>query len=687
MQSTLHRALGALVFCLVLAASLPAQADSGSTARERIAELRSEIARHDELYFKRAAPEITDAEYDALKRELRGLLEQHPQLAAADGEAAAGALGDDRSGRFPTARHRMPMLGLEKSYSEAELRKFLARVERLAGEPVTWVVEPKYDGLAISLTYVRGRLVRAVTRGNGSEGDDVTANLLACTDVPRELPAQPDFPLPEFIELRGEVFMALAEFERVNAMRRDAGEEVFAHPRNLAVGTLKATDPAVLRSRRLTLVCYGWGACEPADAAPVSQRDLLTRLSAAGFLVPPAHVASGAETVWQIVRVLDRERSEFAGPLDGAVIKVDEVGLRRQLGEGEAAPRWAIAHKFEPERVETRLRAITWQVGRTGTLTPVAELDPVTLGGSTIARASLHNRREIERRDYRIGDRVRVERAGEIIPQLVGVNLAARPAGAVPVSFPTACPVCATALQPEGEAGWRCPQRACPAQVKRRLEHFASEAALNIRGLGPVLVETLVDRGKLSEVDGIYRLSGAEVPARVLDQIERSKGAELWRFVAGLGLPDVGGVNARKIADRAGKLEALGRMSREDLVAAGLSPAVAEAVARELASVPLQRILAGFSAAGVQPALAAKAASDGRLAGQAFVFTGTLRGLSREEAARRVLAAGGKVQADVARTTNYVVAGEGGGRKRDEAKRLGVAVLSEEEFLRMLEGK
>lgn len=684
MHSTLLRALGALVCCLFLATSVSAQTDSASTARERIAELRAEIARHDELYFKHAAPEITDAEYDALKRELRGLIEQHPQLAAADSEAGADVVGDDRSGRFPTARHRVPMLGLEKSYTEAELRKFLARVERLAGEPVTWVVEPKYDGLAISLTYVHGRLVRAVTRGNGSEGDDVTANLFACTDVPRELPDTPDFPRPDFIEVRGEVFMALAEFERVNAMRRAAGEEVFAHPRNLAVGTLKATDPAVLRSRRLTLVCYGWGGCEPADTAPVSQRDLLTRLSAAGFLVPPAHVASGAETVWQIVRVLDRERAEFAGPLDGAVIKVDEVALRRRLGESDAAPRWAIAHKFEPERVETRLRAITWQVGRTGVLTPVAELDPVTLGGSTIARASLHNRREIERRDYRIGDRVRVERAGEIIPQLVGVNLAVRPTEAVPVTFPTACPVCATALQPEGEAGWRCPQRACPAQVKRRLEYFASEAALNIRGFGPTLVETLVERGKLSEVDGIYRLTAADVPARVLEQIERSKSAELWRFVAGLGLPEVGGVNARKIADRAGSLEALGRMSRDELVAAGLSAAVAEAVERELAAAPLQQILRGLSAAGVQPA---QAASGGPLVGQSFVFTGTLRGLSREEAARRVRAAGGKVQTDVSRTTSYVVAGEGVGRKRDEAKRLGVPVLAEDEFLRMLEEK
>lgn len=687
MHLPLPRAFGALVLCLFITASLTAQSDSAATARERLAELRAELARHDELYFKHASPEITDAEYDALKREFHALLEQHPQLAAAEGEAAAGALGDDRSGRFPTARHRVPMLGLEKSYTEVELRKFIARVERLAGEPVTWVVEPKYDGLAISLTYVRGRLVRAVTRGNGSEGDDVTANLLACTDVPRELPVTPDLPRPDFLEVRGEVFMALAEFERVNALRRAAGEEVFAHPRNLAVGTLKAADPAALRSRRLTLVCYGWGACEPAGAEPVSQRDLLKRLGAAGFLVPPAHVASGAETVWQIVRVLNRERSEFGGPLDGAVIKVDEVGLRRRLGEAETTPRWAIAHKFEPERVETRLRAITWQVGRTGMLTPVAELDPVTLGGSTIARASLHNRREIERRDYRIGDRVRVERAGEIIPQLAGVNLAARPAEAVQVAFPTECPACATALQPEGEAGWRCPRRSCPAQVKRRLEYFASEAALNIRGLGPVLVESLVERGKLSEVDGIYRLSGADVPARLLEQIERSKSAELWRFVVGLGLPEIGGVNARKIAARAGSLEALGRMSREELVAAGLSSSVAESVARELATASLQQILHGLSAAGVQPAQVAKTASDGRLAGQAFVFTGTLRGLSREEAARRVRAAGGKVQADVSRTTTYVVAGEGGGRKRDEAKRLGVPVLAEDEFLRMLEGK
>lgn len=606
-------ALAASAFALVAAAH---DANLSASVRERLVQLRAEIARHDELYFQQAAPEISDAEYDALKRELRALQAELPAGAPVDAGPASDVLGDDRSGRFPTARHRAPMLGLEKSFSEAELRRFLARIARAAGtEEVTFVVEPKYDGLAISLTYERGHLVRAVTRGDGSEGEIVTANLRACTAVPRELPAAPRAPVPDLVEIRGEVFMEHAEFDRLNAERAAAGEALYAHPRNLAAGTLKSLDAAPLRSRRLALVCYGGAAWEPAATEPTSQRELLARLRAWGLPVPPERAAAGAEGVWASIRAIARGRHGFSAPLDGAVVKVDDVALRRRLGESRTAPAWAIAHKFEAERVETRLRAITWRVGRTGALTPVAELEPVAIAGTTVARASLHNRREIERRDYRVGDLVQVEKAGEIIPQLAGVNLALRPATAPRFAAPRACPACAAPLlESENGVVLRCPNRACPAQLKRRIEHFVSGAGIDLRGLGPVLVGVLVDRGAVKEIDDLFRLrreqweemAGAKAAERILAEIERGRNAEAWRVVGGLGLPGVGPASARRLMDRVGDLRSLRDVTVSDLTAGGLHAQVALDVARELARPEVTALLERLIAANVGVAPAAR---------------------------------------------------------------------------------
>ena len=655
-------------------------------AAERHARLRTEIARHDELYFRQAMPEISDAEYDALKRELRELEERFPILTDHRANQTV-APGDDRSGRFPTHTHRVPMRGLEKSFTEAELRKFLTRTGRVAErgrEPLAFVIEPKFDGLAISLTYERGRLVRVVTRGNGTEGDVVTGNLLRCADVPRELRNEGGAMPPEFVEIRGEVYLSRAEFERINAERVAADEPLFAHPRNLAVGTLKSTDPTTLDARRLALVCFGWGAWEPAADAPATQRELLARLQAWGFDVPAAHVVFGPESVWQTVRALDVGRADFPGPLDGAVVKVDAVALRQKLGETREAPLWAIAYKFEPERAETRLQGITWQVGRTGVLTPVAELEPVQLGGTTVARASLHNRREIERRDYRVGDWVRVEKAGEIIPQLVGVNLAVRAPDAERYAIPTACPACATALSTQGGVELRCPNRSCPARVKRRVEHFVSESALNIRGFGPALVSAVVERGFVRDLDDVFALTQAEVPSKVCEQIEKAKRAELWRFVVGLGLPEVGRVNGRRLAEYFGSLDRLAKADATGLQAAGVSGALAEAILAELRGGELPALIGRLQSVGVEPQ-PPEARARGGLAGKNFVFTGSLSTLSREVAAGRVREAGGRVQSHVSRATSYVVAGEGGGRKLDDARRVGVPVLSEAEFLALLE--
>lgn len=605
------RALVRIALAVIGAVSALAAAELAPSAAERVTHLQAEIARHDELYFRQAAPEISDAAYDALKRELRSLLERHPELAQADRPARA-ALGDDRTGRFPTAPHLRPMLGLEKSYTEAELRRFLSRVRRAAGDaPLAFVVEPKYDGLAISLVYENGELRRAVTRGNGAEGDVVTENLLLCAEVPRRLASSAHGGVPRVVEIRGEVYLTHAEFERLNAARLAAGEPVHAHPRNLAVGTLKSSDVAAVRARRLSLVCYGWGAWEPVAAAPASQREALARLQAWGFAVPPAQIAPSPEAVWQLVRAFDRARVQFPAPLDGAVVKVDDAALRARLGSTGEGARGEIAHKFEPERVETRLKAITWQVGRTGVLTPVAELEPVTIGGTLVSRASLQNRREIDRRDYRVGDLVRVEKAGEIIPQLAGVNLAARAPEALRLAVPSACPSCGAALVVE-EVAVRCPNRSCVAQVRRRLEHFVGAAALDLNGFGPTVVAALVNTAGVREPHELYRLQPedwrrvaggrAQMAERLAAEVERSRRAELWRFVLGLGLPGVGRSTARRLAEEFADLADLREAPRKRLIRAGLTGDGATELEAELKRPEVRAAFDGLIAAGVEPA-------------------------------------------------------------------------------------
>jgi DNA ligase (NAD+) len=582
--------LGAIGAAMTLQAGEPAASSEGQ-ARERIAALRTEIAGHDELYFKQAAPVISDAAYDRLKRELQELEAAWPELVRA-ATAQSGGGGDDRTGGFPVYRHRQRMLSLPKAYTEAELRAFDARVcGRLGIAEADYVVEPKFDGLAISVTYERGQLVRAVTRGNGAEGDDVTANARTI----RALPASLRGIFPEAVEIRGEVFMGFEEFARINRERAEAGEEPYANPRNLAAGTLKLSDPREVAARRLEIVFYGHGAVEPAAARPESQLAWLAQLRAWGLptMANPRPVL-GVEAMWAAVRALGAERGGYAFPTDGAVIKVNETIMQEKLGVDEQAPKWAVAYKFLPERVETRLRAITWQVGRSGVLTPVAELEPVVVGGSTVARATLHNREEIGRRDLRIGDFVYLEKAGEIIPAITGVNLARRPAEARPYEFPVACPACAGTLQ-----GGRCGNAECPAQVRRRLEHFAGASGVAIKGLGPALIEKLVASGRVKSPADLYRVRRDEllalegVGAKSADglwaAIERSKRAELARVIAALGIPQVGATGARTLAGRCADLGELVAIRAERPVE-GVSRSLAQAV-EDFFQVPANRIL------------------------------------------------------------------------------------------------
>jgi DNA ligase (NAD+) len=675
-------------------------------AQKRIAELRAQVARHDELYYRRAAPEISDLGYDRLKRELTDLEAKFPDAAQAAGaDSPTTRVGDDRLEGFATYRHRQPMQSLDNTYSEAELREFHARLVKLLDrEDLAYVIEPKIDGLAVSLTFEKGKFVRAVTRGNGVEGDDVTANALTIHSLPHELKKAKGAPIPAVIEIRGEIFMTLAEFRRINHEREEAGEPVYANPRNLAAGTLKQLDPHEVAQRKLEIVLYGLGYCDPADAAGETQSGYHAQVRAWGLpTVEKIWTARGVDEMWTAVQKLDQLRHSFPYGTDGAVIKLDSLALQREAGSTSKAPRWAMAYKFAAERAETRLQAITIQVGRTGVLTPVAELEPVQLAGSTVARATLHNRDEIARKDIRVGDFVYVEKAGEVIPAVVEVNLARRTPECVPFVFPKKCPACGTrVVQVEGEVALRCPNYDCPVQVRRRVQHFASKACVDIEGLGEAMVDALVEKGWVKSVADIYRLRREDLLTlgknvekstdNLLAAIMASKHAELWRFIHGLGVTHVGAAAAKDLAVRFGRLDALAQAKFEDFIGEkksslieGIGGTMAQAIIEYFNEPRNRALVSELLALGVSPAAPAPRAAVGTaLAGKTFVLTGTLPSLTREAATSRIEAAGGKVSGSVSKKTSYVLAGAEAGSKLDKAQALGVPVIDEAEFLKML---
>jgi DNA ligase (NAD+) len=687
----------AVVFATAAAfAAKPAATEIASAPpAEQIAALRREIAHHDTLYHRDAEPEITDFEYDQLKERLATLERENPTAATAVPPVAP--IGDDRSSRFSTYRHGERMLSLDKTYAEADVRAFANRVARqLQRDDLVFVIEPKFDGFAVSAVYENGDLVRVVTRGNGVEGDDITANARQIRGLPRRLGAPRDgtaaAPFPRFIELRGEVYVSFAEFRRLNAEREAGGETPFANPRNLAAGTIRQLDPATVAERNLEVVFYGIGACEPESARPPSQQALHVQVRAWGLPgVADVWIAHGAGEITPAIAALRVARPAFPFPTDGAVVKLDPVAGQRELGASEAAPRWAVAYKFAPERTATRLVAITLQVGRTGVITPVAELAPVELGGSLVARATLHNRAEIARRDLRIGDWVYVEKAGEIIPAIVGVDATRRPTDARPFEFPRACPACAASLVfSSTEIAVRCPNEDCPGQLSRRVEHFVSKPALDIRGLGPTTIEALVEQGSVTTVVDLYRLNrdaliragmgSRSVADEVVAQIDASKRAELGRFIYGLGIPHVGLTGARQLARKCGSLPAFASVAAaKDQT----SDPASRAAATYFADAAHRQLVDGFIAVGVAPTMSSHTTKA--LAGKIIVLTGTLPTLSHTEATARIEAAGGNVASGVTRKTDYLVAGAEPGAKLDRAKTLNVAVIDEPELWRLLE--
>ncbi|HEX2860141.1 MAG TPA: NAD-dependent DNA ligase LigA [Lacunisphaera sp.] len=675
---------------------------TAAEAQKRIAELRAEVSRHAELYYRQAKPEISDRDYDKLERELADLEAQFPQFALP--ASPTTQVGDDRLAGFKTYRHRQAMQSLDNTYSEDEYRAFHQRLVKLFGrDELAYVVEPKVDGLAVSVTYERGKLVRAVTRGNGEEGDDITVNARTIYSLPAELKAAKDQPMPDVIEIRGEIYLTTAEFQRINQEREEAGEPVYANPRNLAAGTIKQLDSREVARRRLEIVLYGVGHCEP--QVTKSHSEFLELVKAWGLpTVERFWQAQGIDAAWQAVGELDRLRHAFAYGTDGAVTKLDSFALRREAGSTAKSPRWAIAYKFEPERAETRIKAITVQVGRTGVLTPVAELDPVILAGTTVARATLHNKDEIARKDIRVGDFVLVEKAGEVIPAVIEVNLQRRTPECRPYEFPAQCPVCGTSVvQLPEEVAMRCPNLGCPAQVRRRLNHFVSKAALDIDGLGSAQIDEFVEKGWVKELSDLFRLRredlltlGKKVEKstdNLLAAIEQAKRTELWRLIHGLGIPHVGVSAAKDLANHFRSIEKLAEATMESFIAnkesviAGIGETMATAITGFFANPQNRALVEGLLAAGLKPVAPEKVAGgSSHFAGKTFVLTGSLPTMTRDEAAAKIEAAAGKVSGSVSKKTSFVLAGAEAGSKLDKAKELGVPVIDEAEFLRMLNG-
>jgi DNA ligase (NAD+) len=665
------------------------------TASERIVHLRDQIRRHEERYYVLDDPEISDAEFDALVAELRLLEDAHPELVTP--ESPTQRVGGRPVEGFATVEHAAPMLSLDNAYSEGELRAFDERVQKGsaagAGGAVAYVTELKIDGLSIALRYDQGRLTRGATRGDGVRGEDVTSNVRTIRTIPLALREGPR----GAVEVRGEVYLPRVAFDRINREREEREEPVFANPRNAAAGAMRNLDPSQVARRGLSAFFYQLLASE--GDGPGAQADTLKALSGWGLPVESHwRRCEGIDAVWAFCREWAERRHTLAFDTDGVVIKVDELARRAVLGATAKFPRWAIAFKFPAEQATTRLLNIEVNVGRTGAVTPYAVLDPVHLAGTTVQLATLHNEQEVARRDVRPGDYVLVEKAGDIIPQVVKPVLSRREPGIEPWKMPARCPFCHSELRKaDAEVVWRCENTSCPARLRRSLEHFASRRAMNIEGLGEALVDQLVTAGLVRDHADLYALEapaleqlermGRRSAANLLDQIERSKRNDLGRLVFALGIRHVGERGAQALADAYGSMAALLAASQESLrEVPDIGPVVAAAV-RAYFDEPRNRgLIARLGAAGVRMETPVPGGGEapGPLAGQIFVLTGTLGGLSRDDATSEITRKGGKVSASVSKKTSYVVAGDDPGSKLARARTLGVRVLDEAAFRRLI---
>jgi len=664
-------------------------------ARVEIERLSQELERHNRLYYVDAAPEISDREFDLLLKTLKDLEDQFPQLR--NPNSPTQRVGGAPLPGFRQVEHPVRMMSLDNTYSEQDLIEFYDRLRKLLGvRDIPVLIEPKIDGVAVSVIYENRQLVRAATRGDGQTGDDITGNVRTIRRLPLQLP--PEAPAGRF-ELRGEIFLPIAGFQKINKEREDEGEPLFMNPRNAAAGSLKQLDPKVTARRPLDLIFYGVGS---AEALQITEQIELQHFLKQCQL-PAGHqhwLARDLEETLQAIRELDVLRHSLPYITDGAVIKVNSLSAQSQLGTNSKAPRWAIAYKFEPEQAETRLLSIEIQVGRTGALTPVANLEPVLVSGSTVARATLHNEEEIVRKDIRAGDFVIIEKAGEIIPAIVRVVVEKRTGSETPFTMPSECPVCGSPVHRDTElVKVFCPNQQCPAKIKRRLQHFASRDAMDIEGLGEQLVEQLVDAGLTRSIPDLYRLGEPELlkldrmgqrkAANLLAALEASKNRPVWKLVFGLGIPHVGASSARSLMRRFGGLHALAAAPQEELESIDdVGEVVSASIRSFFTDGETQAMIAELEALGLSfgaatPIAETEPAAPGKLTGTTWVITGTLS-QSREVFVDLIVAAGGKVASSVSGSTTYLLAGEKAGSKLSKATSLGVTVVDELTFGSMI---
>jgi DNA ligase (NAD+) len=663
--------------------------------QHEINQLRTEIDRHNRLYYLEAEPEISDREYDRLMARLIELEAAHPELVTPD--SPSQRVGGAPLAQFATVIHAVPMLSIDNTYSFEEIREWDARVRKglNPGEPVHYVVELKVDGVAVSLRYEHGRFAVGATRGDGERGDDISANLRTVRQIPLALHGHP----PNLLEVRGEVFMTNSELARLNVLRKEAGERPFENPRNSTAGSLKVLDPKICGQRRLRFISHGLG--EATGLSERSYRKITEKLKAWG--VPVSEHMGYYDSIDKVIEHAqdwEHRRNSLDFQTDGLVIKVDDLGQRERLGARSKSPRWTIAFKYEAEQAITKIRHIGVQVGKTGKLTPVADLEPVRLGGTTVKRATLHNADEIARKDIRVGDTVVIQKAGEIIPQVVRVEHDARDGSEVPFVFPTHCPNCgAPVVRDPGEVDYRCsnPPSLCTEQLKGRLRYFAHRDAMDIDGLGEKLIEQLVSGGLVRSLADLYRLDvptlaelermGKKSAENLVEAIEKSKHRTLDRLITGLAIRHVGTRMGEVLAQRYPTLEALRNASLAELEGTPeVGPVVAASIHDFFQNPEHRQLLDDLKAVGVASAPYKPAVRSGGnipFAGKTFVLTGTLPRRTRPEAEALIKQLGGKVTGSVSKMTSYVLAGAEAGSKLEKARELGIPVIDEAQFERM----
>jgi DNA ligase (NAD+) len=662
--------------------------------KKRVEKLREEIEYHNHRYYVLDQPEISDAQYDRLMRELEKLEEEYPELRSPN--SPTQRVGASPLEAFEIVRHTLPMLSLANAFDENEAREFDKRVKKFLGssEDVIYVAEPKLDGLAVELVYERGAFVIGSTRGDGINGENITQNLRTIKTIPLQL-IRKELPVPERLEVRGEVIIQIEKFKALNRKREEMGDPPFANPRNAAAGSVRQLDPKVTRERPLEIYCYSIGEVRGKDFK--TQHEILQTLPRWGLRTNPHfRRCRNIDEVLEYYHEMNERRENLPYEIDGIVIKVDRIDLQTKLGEISRSPRWALAFKFAPKQETTKILDIIVQVGRTGALTPVALMEPVRVGGVEVSRATLHNQDEIERLDVRVGDTVIIQRAGDVIPEVVQVVTSKRTGKERPFRMPSKCPVCGADVVKE-EVIYRCIGLDCPAQLKGRIKHFASKRAMDIDGLGVKLIDQLVDKGLVKDVADLYYIKKDELIAlermadksaqNIIDAIEKSKIKPLGKFLFALGILHVGETTAEDLAGHFSKLDDFFRLSEEDLMKVeGIGPEVSASVVRFFRDKKNRESIERLKRAGII-LIEPESKEKGKLAGKTFVFTGTLKSYGRDEARNLVESLGGTTATSVSKKVDFVVVGEDPGSKADKARELGIKTLTEEEFKKMVAGR